>query len=81
MKAVEAQQLLDNQLFKDSFKSVREGLISALGMVDMVDRDKQQAITLGFQILGQIETHIKAHIADGQINEFNLEAKRRFEIM
>lgn len=79
-RSQQAQFLKDNPLLKESFESVRSGLVKALEQVSITDRDKQQAITLSLQCLAQIEQYITSCIDDQKVAEFNLAQRKRFKV-
>ncbi len=73
-RASAAKQLQNNEVLQECFDSVNDGLIQAMQIVPMTDRDTQQAITLSFQVLNNIKQHIQTCINDEKIHEFNLKS-------
>lgn len=77
IRAEKAKQLLDNELFKESFSTLKEQLVAKAETVGINDKETQHSIILSMQLLKRIESHIVRHINDGKVAEFSLKQKRK----
>lgn len=73
IRARQAQDLLNNGMLQEAFTEVENGLLRALEIVPITDRDQQQAITLGFQLLKSIKSNIESNIENEKVHQFNLQ--------
>lgn len=63
----EAKRLIDNPLFKDAVKAVRDGIISSLSTSPLGDEKTHNRLAIALQLLNQIEKQLKDHIQTGQM--------------
>jgi hypothetical protein len=73
-RGVEAAQLLNNPLFKQSFEGVRQKLLEKLEETAIGDVDTQHQLTLCLQTVKQVRRYLENYVRDGE-----LEAARSVE--
>jgi len=62
-----AQDLIDNPLFKEAVKAVREGIVSAIANSPMGDEQTHNRLAIALQLLNQIEKQLIGHIQTGKL--------------
>ena len=62
-----AQDLLDNPLFKDAVKAVRDGIVDAISTSAMGDDKAHTRLAIALQIINQIEKQLIAHVQTGRM--------------
>ena len=87
-KAVRAQELLDNQLLTDSFKTLEENYASAWRSTAIDDVAGREKLFLAINIVGKIRDHLNSVVANGKLAQAELkelaqvaERRRRFGIL
>ena len=65
----EAARVLDEPLLKAAFADVERGLVSAMRMAKVSDRDTHHELVLSLQILGRIKGAIEYHVQTGKLAE------------
>ena len=68
-----ASALLNNPLFKEAFKAVREDLTSKASTIKTTDKDACADIVRGIQVLEAVERCIVVYIEDGKIAQKELD--------
>ena len=63
----QAEDLLNNVLFKDAISAVREGIVSSIAASPMGDEKTHNRLAIALQIVNQIEKQIKDHVATGKM--------------
>ena len=67
-----AQDLLDNPLFKDAVKAVRDGIVDALSTAAMGDEKAHNRLAIALQIVNQIEKQLISHVQTGRMAALSL---------
>jgi hypothetical protein len=87
-KALRAQELLDNQLLAEAFKSLEESYASAWRGTTIDDVSSREKLFLAINIVGKVRDHLNAVIANGRLAEAELselartgERRKRFGIL
>jgi len=87
-KAVRAQELLDNELLTETFKTLEENYASAWRSTVIDDVAGREKLFLAINIVGKVHDHLNAVIANGKLAEAELrelaqitERRRRFGIL
>ena len=62
-----AQDLIDNPLFKDAVKAVREGIVSAIANSAMGDEQTHNRLAIALQLVNQVEKQLVTHIQTGRL--------------
>lgn len=62
-----AQDLLDNPLFKDAVKAVRDGIVDAISTSPMADEKMHNRLAIALQIVNQIEKQLISHVQTGRM--------------
>ena len=63
----EARLLLENPLFKDAMKNVRDGIVNTLTTSALGDERLHNRLAIALQLLTQIEKQIKTHMETGKM--------------
>ena len=74
-RAIQAQQLLDNPLYQESFKTVREALHKAWESAPVRDVEGQHELKLMLKLLGDLEQNISRVIDSGKLAKIEIERK------
>jgi hypothetical protein len=87
-KAVRAQELLDNELLTETFKTLEENYASAWRSTVIDDVAGREKLFLAINIVGKVHNHLNAVIANGKLAKAELkelaqiaERRRRFGIL
>ena len=87
-KAVRAQELLDNELLTETFKTLEENYASAWRSTVIDDVAGREKLFLAINIVGKVHDHLNAVIANGKLAQAELkelaqiaERRRRFGIL
>jgi hypothetical protein len=67
IRAIEAQAILDNPLFKAAFADAREAIIRAIEDGDITASDRRDKYMVALQLLKSIQGNIRNHILTGQM--------------
>lgn len=67
-----AQDLIDNPLFKDAVKTVRDGIVSAIANSAMGDEATHNKLAIALQLLNQVEKQLITHIQTGRLAALTL---------
>ena len=68
-RASEAQQLLDNPLFQEAFKTIREELIKHLLNTRVAEEMERDRLYITIKALDLVEQHIKSVFETGKLAE------------
>lgn len=63
----QAEDLLNNPLFKDAINAVRDGIVSNLANSPLGDEKTHNRLAIALQIVNQIEKQLKDHVATGKM--------------
>ena len=87
-KAVRAQELLDNELLTDSFRTLEESYALAWRATAIDDVAGREKLFLAINIVGKVRDHLNAVVANGKLAQAELkelaqvaERRRRFGIL
>jgi hypothetical protein len=69
----EAERLLSNPIFKDSFKAVKDSLVNAMSESPMGDEKTHNRLVIALQLLGQIEKAIKTQVNTGKMAKIQIQ--------
>ena len=78
IRAVDAQTLLDNKLFKTAFSDTRDKLIEQIECCDIKDDVMRDKLMLSLQLLKRLQGNIIEHVNTGKLIEKSLEKKTAF---
>lgn len=67
IRAEDAKQLLNNPLFQESIKTVRDGLIQSMSKSALGDESTHHRLVIALQLLGQIEKSLTTVIETGEM--------------
>jgi hypothetical protein len=76
-RAEKAQRILDDELFKESFESVRLALLQKFESAPIGDADGIMKVRLCLKLLTDVRANLEAVIRDGKVEEFNIQEKKR----
>lgn len=86
-KAMRAQELLDNELLGDAFKSLEESYASAWRATAIDDVAAREKLFLAINIVGKVRDHLNSIVAGGKLAQAELkeiartaERRKRFGI-
>jgi hypothetical protein len=87
-KALRAQELLDNELLIESFKTLEENYASGWRATVIDDVAGREKLFLAINIVGKVRDHLSAVVANGKLAQAELkelaqiaERRRRFGIL
>lgn len=87
-KAARAQELLDNELLTESFRTLEENYASAWRATTIDDVARREKLFLAINIVGKVRDHLNAVVANGKLAQAELkelaqvaERRRRFGIL
>ena len=87
-KAVRAQELVDNELLTETFKTLEENYVSAWRSTVIDDVAGREKLFLAINIVGKVYDHLNAVVANGKLAQAELkelariaERRRRFGIL
>ena len=87
-KAIRAQDLLDNELLTEAFKSLEDNYTAAWRASTIDDTGAREKLFLAINIVGKVRDHLAAVVADGKLAQAELkdlaqtaERRKRFGIV
>jgi hypothetical protein len=87
-KALLAQELIDNELLAEAFKTLEYGYTSAWRSTTIDDVQGREKLFLAINIVGKVRDHLSAAVANGRLAEVELaqlartaERRKRFGIL
>lgn len=87
-KALLAQELIDNELLTEAFKTLEDGYASAWRSTTIDDVQGREKLFLAINIVGKVRDHLNAAVANGRLAEVELaqlartaERRKRFGIL
>jgi hypothetical protein len=75
-RSVEAEQLLNNRLFTESFDAIREELITKLRKASLLDVEEVLELTRQIQTADKFKEILSRHITTSKFAEHNEKARR-----
>ena len=72
-RGFEAQRIMDEPLVKDAFEKIETGLIDAMKLCPMADRDTQHELVLTMQLLHKFKGIFHEHIQTGKLAQMQEE--------
>jgi hypothetical protein len=79
-RAERAQRIINDEVFKESFESVRQALIQKFEAAPVNDADGMVKVRLCLKLLNDVRANLEAAIRDGKVEEFNIQEKKRLSI-
>lgn len=79
-RAEKAQRILEDELFKESFESVRLALLQKFESAPVGDADGIMKVRLCLKLLNDVRANLETVIRDGKVEEFNIQEKKRLSI-
>lgn len=70
-----AQQLLDNEIYKEAITKVHDGILNAMKSAPMGDEKTHNRLVIALQLLAQIERHIEDIANTGRMARIQMEEK------
>lgn len=87
-RAQRAQQLLDNELLAEAFKTLEDSYASAWRSTALDDAQGREKLFLAINLVGKVRDHLNAAVANGRLAQAELaeiartaERRRRFGIL
>jgi hypothetical protein len=74
----EADRILKNPLFIESFDNIRESIINSMSQSAFGDSETHNRLVIAMQLLSQIEKQFKDHIATGKMSAMKVDDKFKF---
>ena len=68
-----AQQLLDNEIYKEAITKVHDGILNAMKSAPMGDEKTHNRLVIALQLLAQIERHIEDIANTGKMARLQME--------
>lgn len=79
-RAEKAQRILDDELFKESFESVRQALLQKFETAPVNDADGMVKVRLCLKLLNDVRANLETVVRDGKVEEFNIQEKKRLSL-
>lgn len=76
-RAQQAKHLLDNPIYQESIKSVREAIIKAWSDAPIRDVDGQHELKLMLKLLTDLENNILRAVNDGKLAQIEIERQKK----
>ena len=76
-RAQQAKHLLDNPIYQESFKSVRDAIVKAWSDAPIRDVDGQHELKLMLKLLTDLENNIVRVVNDGKIAQIEIERQKK----
>jgi hypothetical protein len=87
-RALQAQELLDNELLTEAFTSLEESYASAWRCTAIDDVQGREKLFLAINVVGKVRDHLSAAVANGRLAQAELaelarsaERRKRFGIL
>lgn len=87
-RALQAQELLDNELLIEAFKTLEDSYASAWRSTAIDDMQGREKLFLAINIVGKVRDHLNAAVANGRLAQAELaelartaERRKRFGIL
>ncbi len=87
-RALQAQELLDNELLTDAFKTLEDSYASAWRSTAIDDVQGREKLFLAINVVGKVRDHLNAILANGRLAQAELaelartaERRKRFGIL
>lgn len=87
-RALRAQELLDNDLLIEAFKTLEDNYASAWRSTALDDMQGREKLFLAINIVGKVRDHLSAAVANGRLAQAELaelartaERRKRFGIL
>lgn len=74
-----ARQLLNNELYSESFDSVRQAIVDKWLTSSVTDREGHHELKLMLKALDNVQHHIKTALDTGKLAEIQLDSERRMD--
>ncbi len=72
VRGAEAENLVNNPLYKGAIEAVRAGIISSMNQSPFGDEKTHNRLVISLQLLNQIEKQLKDHIQTGRMAEMQI---------
>jgi hypothetical protein len=79
-RAEKANRILNDEIFKESFESVRQALLQKFEAAPVGDADGIMKVRLCLKLLTDVRANLEAVLRDGKVEEFNIQEKKRLSI-
>lgn len=79
-RAEKAQRILNDEIFKESFESVRQALLQKFESAPVNDAEGMVKVRLCLKLLTDVRANLEATLRDGKVEEFNIQEKKRLSI-
>ena len=76
-RAQKAERIVNDELFKEAFESVRQALIQKFETAPVNDVEGMGKVRLCLKLLHDVRANLERVIADGKVAEFELQEKKR----
>ena len=74
-RGLEAQVVLENGIYKESYKVIRDNIVSQLSLADLAD-DKRQRLNNLLVALAKVEQYMKQVMVSGTMAAMQIERER-----
>lgn len=78
-KAARSRELLENLIFKEAFKAVRDDIINGFETVALQDIDMQHDLTISLQTLKRLKSKLERWVQDGKLEQKRLDEQNWME--
>jgi hypothetical protein len=77
IRAGEAKQVVESQIFKDASEHVKEGIYAQMRRVPMSDEKMHTRLILALQVWGALEQYLDGIVQTGKLAAFQIEEEKR----
>lgn len=79
-RAEKAQRILDDEIFKESFESVRQALLQKFETAPVNDAEGMVKVRLCLKLLSDVRANLETVMRDGKVEAFNIQEKKRLSL-
>lgn len=76
-----ARQLLNNELYAESFEMVKQAIVAKWVASSVTDREGHHELKLMLKAIDNVQHHIKTAVDTGKLAEIQLDTERRMDKM
>ena len=76
-RAQDAKFILDNYLYQDAWKQIKEGIVNAMNQSTMGDEKTHTRLVMALQITNKLQKHFEQAMETGKLAELQLMDKKK----
>ena len=75
--AQDAKFILDNYLYQDAWKQIKDGIVNAMNQAPMGDEKTHNRLVIALQIANKLQKHFELAMETGKLAELQLMDKKK----